>query len=225
MLSLAGVGCKEYWERVGSRTAALPAVSCPDPQCQGTPLRGHGWYQRYIDGKQEPLRRLRCPRCRVSHALLPEDLCTYRDATLGAVELALAASGPSAGAQAAQQGGRQGVRRVRRWRRSAEGHFAASLQALLAPAAGPWWCRAQQVVGEAAGWLTRLRHFVWSGWRCLVGGVSGLYRHGRPRVATAGRSPHLGNCPTWGSCGEASPEAQGWALSRVRRELRPWMRR
>jgi hypothetical protein len=206
MLSLAGVGCKEYREQVGGRTVALPEVSCPDPQCQGTRLRGHGWYQRYIDGKQEPLRRLRCPRCRVSHALLPEDLCAYRDATLGAVELALAAGGPSAGAQAAQQGGRQGVRRVRRWLRSCEGPFAASLQALLAPVAGPWWYRAQQVVGEAAGWLTRLRHFVWSGWRYFVGGVSGLYRHGRPGVATAGRSPQFGNCPARGSCSEASPE-------------------
>lgn len=132
MLSLVGVGCKEYRERVGGRTVELPAVSCPDPQCQGTRLRGHGWYQRYIDGKQEPLRRVRCPRCRVSHALLPEDLCAYRDATLGAVELALAAGGPSAGAHAAQQGGRQGVRRVRRWLRSAEGHFAASLQRINA---------------------------------------------------------------------------------------------
>lgn len=196
MLSLEGVGCKEYRELVGGEV--VPEVSCPDPECQGTRLRGHGWSQRYVGGKHEPLRRVRCPRCRVSHVLLPEDLCAYRDATLGAVELALAASGPSAGAQAAQQGGSQGVRRVRRWLRSAEGRFAASLQALLAPAVGPWWRRAQQVVGEAAGWLTRLRHFVWSRWRCFVGGVSGLYRHGRPGAATAGRSPHLGNCPAGG---------------------------
>jgi len=203
MLSLEGVGCKEYGGLVGGEV--VPEVSCPDPKCQGIRLRGHGWYLRYVGGKQEPLRRVRCPRCRVSHALLPEDLCAYRDATLGAVELALAASGPSAGAQAAQQGGSQGVRRVRRWLRSADGRFAASLQALLAPAVGPWWCRAQKVVGEAAGWLTRLRHFVWSRWRCFVGGVSGLYRHGRPVVSTAGRSPQLGNCPAGGSCGEASP--------------------
>lgn len=202
MLSLEGVGCKEYRELVGG---VVPEVGCPDPECQGTRLRGHGWYWRYLGGKQEPLRRMRCPRCRVSHALLPEDLCAYRDATLGAVESALVASGPSAGAQAAGEGGSQGVRRVRRWRRSAEGRFAASLQALLAPAAGPWWLRAQQVVGEAAGWLTRLRHFVWSRWRCFVGGVSGLYRHGRPGAATARRSPHFGNSPAGGSCREASP--------------------
>lgn len=203
MLSLKGVGCKEYRELVDDK--AVPEVSCPDPECQGTRLRGHGWYRRYLAGKQELLRRARCPRCRVSHALLPEDLCAYRDVTLGEVELALAASGPSAGAQAAEQVGSQGVRRVRRWLRSADGRFAASLQALLAPAAGPWWFRAQQVVGEAAGWLTRLRHFVWSRWRWFVGGVSGLYRHGRPRAATAERSPHFGICPAGGSSRQASP--------------------
>ena len=29
MVSLKGVGCKQYRERVGGRTAVLPAVSCP----------------------------------------------------------------------------------------------------------------------------------------------------------------------------------------------------
>lgn len=221
MLSLEGVGCKEYGELMGER---VPEVSCPDPECQETFLRGHGWYRRYVGGKQQWLRRVRCPRCRVSHALLPEDLCTYRDATLGAVELALAASGPSAGAQAAGQGGHQGVRRVRRWLRSAGGRFAASLQALLAPVAGPWWCRAQQVVGEATGWLTRLRHFVWSRWRCLVGGVSGLYRHGRPGVSTAGHSPHFGNCPPGGLVAKLH-RGLGMDLEPSVKELRPWMRR
>lgn len=197
MLSLQGWGCKQYRELVDG--GAVPEVSCPDPGCGGTRLRGHGWYSRYLGGRREPLRRLRCPRCGVSHALLPEDLCAYRDATLDAVEAALAMGRPSAGAQAAGQSGSSGVQRVRRWLRSAGERFADGVQVLLAPAAGPWWQRAQGVVGAAAGWLTRLRHWLWSRWQCFLGGVSGLYRHGRPRAATAGRSPYLGSCPNGGS--------------------------
>lgn len=180
MLSLAGVGCKQYEERLG-RGRSVPEVSCPDSQCQGSRLQGHGWYRRYLGGVWSELRRLRCRRCGVSHALLPEDLCAYRDTTFAAVESALEVGVPSGGAQAAGQAGSVGVRRVRRWLRSDGSPLATAVQALLAPAAGPWWRRAQQVVGKAAGWLTRLRHWLWSRWRCFLGGVSGLYRHGRPR--------------------------------------------
>jgi hypothetical protein len=180
MLSLAGVGCKQYEERVG-RGRPVPAVSCPAPECHGSRLVGHGWYRRYLDSERSEVRRLRCGRCGVSHALLPEDLCAYRDATFAAVESALDAGVPGGGAQAAGQHGSAGVRRVRRWLRSACAPVATAVQALLAPAAGPWWRRAQQVVGTAAGWLTRLRHWLWSRWRCFLGGVSGLYRQGRPR--------------------------------------------
>ena len=180
MLSLAGVGCKQYEERVG-RGRSVPAVNCPDPECQASRLRPRGWYRRYLGGVRSEVRRLRCPRCGVSHALLPEDLCAYRDATFAAVEAALDVGVPSGGAQAAGQDGSAGVRRVRRWLRSDGAPLATAVQALLAPAAGPWWRRAQQVVGDGAGWLTRLRHWLWSRWRCFLGGVSGLYRHGRPR--------------------------------------------
>jgi hypothetical protein len=200
MVSLEGLDCKQYRERV---EGAVPEICCPDPECQQTRLRGHGWYRRYLDGVRQPLRRLRCPRCRVSHALLPEDLCAYRDVSLGAVEAALAAGAPSAGAQASGQGGRPGVRRVRGWLRSACGRLAAGLQALLAPAAGAWWQRAQQVVGEAPGWLTRLRHWVGRHFGYFLGGLSGLYRHGRPRGAAPRPSPYLGNCPAGGTCREA----------------------
>jgi len=34
-------------------------------------------------GERQRLRRVRCPRCRVSHAVLPEDVCAYRDLTFG----------------------------------------------------------------------------------------------------------------------------------------------
>ena len=179
MVSLKGVSCKEYaqWMKV------VPEVSCPDPRCLGARLQGHGTYRRRLGGELQSLRRLRCPRCVVSHAVFPEDLCAYRDATLGAVEAALCAGAPSAGAKAAEQGDPQGVRRVRRWLRSAQGAWQSRLLALL-PAGDPspwWWVRARAVFGARPGWLIRLRHDLWSRFRCLLGGVLGLYRHGRPR--------------------------------------------
>ena len=88
MVSVAGLGCKQYREQMDG--GAVPEISCPDPECPGT-LRGHGWYRRYLGGVRQPLRRVRCPRCKVSHAVLPEDLCAYRDLTFGAVEAGLAA--------------------------------------------------------------------------------------------------------------------------------------
>lgn len=187
MLSLAGVGCKQYREQMDS--GAVPELSCPDPACQGAALRGHGWYRRYLGGELQALRRVRCPRCRVSHAVLPEDLSAYRDLMLGAVEAGLAAGQPSAGAEISRQDGSQGVRRVRGWLRSVQEPFAGKVLALLGAVSGPWWRGAQEVVGKAAGWLTRLRHFLWSGWRCFLGGVSGLYRHGRPASRSPGASP------------------------------------
>jgi hypothetical protein len=54
-------------------------------------------------------RRVRCPRCKVSHAVLPEDVCVYRDLTFEAVEAGLAAEGPSAGAEVSGQSGSPGV--------------------------------------------------------------------------------------------------------------------
>ncbi len=178
MVSLPGVSCKEYPERVGQD---IPSVSCPDPACQGARLHGHGSYRRRLAGVLQPLRRVQCPRCGVSHALFPEDLCAYRDATLGAVEAALSAGSPSAGAKAAEQTDPQGVRRVRRWLRSGGEAWASWVVALLPAAEGRWWERAQAVFGAAAGWLKRLRHFLWSRYGCFLGGVHGLYRHGRPR--------------------------------------------
>jgi hypothetical protein len=183
MVSVAGWGCKQYREQMDG--GVVPEMRCPDPECQGTLLRGHGWYKRYLGGERQSLRRVRCPCCRVSHAVLPEDVCAYRDLTFGAVETGLSAEGPSAGAEVSGQDGASGVRRVRGWLRSAQTPFAAKLQGLLGPVPGPWWRGAQAVVGEATGWLTRLRHFLWSGCRYFLGGLSGLYRHGRP----AGRSP------------------------------------
>jgi hypothetical protein len=196
MLSLEGVGCKQYRVVVGG---VVPEMRCPDPGCQGTRLRGHGWYRRFLGGKREPLRRVQCPRCGVSHALLPEDLCAYRDATLGAVEAALAAGSPSAGARVAGQAGSSGVRRVRGWLHSEGSRWAEKLKALLPAAEGPWWRRVQAVMGDASGWLLRLRRWLWSSWGSFFAGLSGLYRHGWPERQSRGASPNLGSCPTEGA--------------------------
>ncbi len=149
MVSVAGIGCKQYREQMDS--GAVPELSCPNPECQGARLRGHGWYKRYLGGERQSLRRVRCPRCRVSHAVLPEDVCAYRDLTLASVEAGLAAGSPSAGAEASGQDGSPGVRRVRGWLRSAQEPFAAKVQGLLGPVSGPWWRGAQEVVGQGGG--------------------------------------------------------------------------
>lgn len=187
MLSVAGLDCKQYREQMDS--GAIPELRCPDPECGGTLLRGHGWYERYLEGELQAIRRVRCPRCKVSHAVLPEDVCAYRDLPLSSVEAGLEAGTPSAGASASGQEGDSGVRRVRGWLRSAEEPFAAKLLGLLGPVAGPWWRGAQEVVGKAAGWLTRLRHWLWASWRCFLGGLRGLFRHGRPPFRSRGCSP------------------------------------
>jgi hypothetical protein len=181
MVSLPGVRCKEYVEG----QAAIPQMSCPNPECKGAPLRSHGSYSRRLFGELRPLARGRCPRCGVSHALFPEDLCAYRDATLGTVEAALGAGAPSAGAKASGQDDPQGVRRVRGWLRSKQAAWVRALAGLLPAVEGPWWVRAQAAMGASRGWLTRLRHWLWSRWTCFLGGVHGLYRHGRPGLALA----------------------------------------
>jgi hypothetical protein len=115
--------------------------------------------------------------------LFPEDLCAYRDATFEVVEAAYSAGTPSSGAQAAGQTGALGVRRVRGWLRSQKQAWVRVLEGLLPAAEGPWWERAQELVGDRRGWLTRLRQWLWSSFAYFLGGVHGLYRHGRPRLA------------------------------------------
>lgn len=205
MVSLPGVSCKMYAQLM----EVIPELICPDPACQGCRLQGHGSYRRRLGGELQPLRRVRCPRCGVSHALFPEDLCAHRDATLGAVEAALSAGAPSAGAEAAEQADPQGVRRVRGWRRSADGAWTASLLALLPAVEGRWWERAQAAFGVVPGWLTRLRHDLWSRFGCFLGGVRGLYRHGRPRYPWSTPSTQLGNCSREKGCVKTSPAGSG----------------
>ena len=81
MLSVTGVGRKEYGEKLG-RGGAVPSVACPGAACEGQEQGGHGFYRRYVDEKLFEVRRLICGLCGVSNALLPADICAYRDVSI-----------------------------------------------------------------------------------------------------------------------------------------------
>lgn len=193
MVCLQGVDHKTYRMRV-ARGEPVPEVLCPDPECGGCRLRGHGWYQRYLDGELAEFRRLRCALCKVTHALLPEDVCAYHDLTLGALEQVLETrGGPSAKAQSSAQAGEAGRRRVRRWCRRLTGGWVRGLSTLLPAVSGSWWQRVQESFGAPPQSLVRLRHWLWSAYRLFFSGLTGLYRQGRPRWDLQGASTELGN--------------------------------
>ena len=175
MLFLPGLDSKVYWERLAPEMP-IPEVACPDPACLGRLLRAHGWYQRFLDGVLVSFRRLLCPGCRVSHALLPVDVCAYQDLRLAALERAVKSTSLRKAAQAAgADGGSASRRRARRWRRS---RLWIDLLLLL-PAAGTVE-ELNAVVGQAVGKLVRLRRWLWSIVGYLLGGPVGLFRRGRP---------------------------------------------
>lgn len=173
MLCLPDVDCKRYWKRL-TRDAPLPEVWCP--LCEDCLLRGHGWYLRYLDGERVEIRRGRCPNCRVTHALLPEDVCAYQDLTFSTLECAMdAGDGPTAAAQAVGEYGDAAVRRARRWL----GYVWRQVKPLL-PAPGEVLDRIEAVVGPGPRKLVRLRHWLWSKLVLFLGGPVGVFRHGRP---------------------------------------------
>ena len=189
MLSVSGVACNEY-ARVIGRNGSVPAVSCPAPGCQGRLQRGHGFYRRYVDGVLRELRRMICPACGVTNALLPEDLCAYRDATLTAVEAAAdTGPGPAVRARAAGETGHEAKRRVRRWGLEPESRWVVLLVALLPAGPQHWLERVRAVVGPGSGALVRLRRWLWERYTVFLGGPCGLFRLGRPR-GRPGAAPH-----------------------------------
>ena len=161
MLCVRGLDSKSYWKLLAAGKS-LPDVECPNPTCRGCLLRGHGWYWRRLDGQLKRVRRLRCPRCRRTHALLPEDVCAYRDLRLSEVEHALEES-PSPSWQ-------------------------TPVLFLLPGTIGSFWDRVRAVVGQDDGKLIRLRHWVWSICRYFLSGLSGLFRQGQPNRIPRGRS-------------------------------------
>lgn len=182
MVCVRGLDSKSYEKQVAPGKP-IPEVPCPS--CNGCRLRGHGWHKRYLGGQRVALRRLRCPRCRVSHVLLPEDVCAYRDLTLETLEVAMEAPSVSAAARAAGQVGVAAVRQARRWRRGSTWRYLS----FLLPAAGTAWQRIEAIVGKVAGKLLRLRRWLWSHLGTLLGGPTGLFRDGRPRSRLEGGSP------------------------------------
>lgn len=192
MIPLAGVCWNNYFDVLGGRV--LPKIPCP---CCERVLGGHGWYRRYLDGVLVKLRRVRCPLCGVTHAVLPEEVCAYRDLRLSDVEAALRAEGgPTAKAKASGQQGDDAVRRVRRWvHRWGEG-WLEPLQWLLPGSGGSGWERIREVFGDVAGALLGLRRWLWSRCRYLFSGLTGLYRHGRPRLVVLGPSTDFGSSPS-----------------------------
>lgn len=176
MVCLPGLASKIYWQLLFPG-APFPEVACPNPSCLGCLLRPHGWYRRYLNGEMVSIRRGLCKRCRVSHALLPEDVCAYQDLTLPALERAMETEGgPGANARAAGYSDGAAVRRARRWLR---GRLWRQLETVL-PAAGNAWDKVVALVGKAPGKLVRLRHWMAKKLGYLLGGPCGLFRHGRP---------------------------------------------
>jgi hypothetical protein len=196
MVFVVGVDSKRYWSVFVMGIALAVRLECPEPACSGV-LRGHGWHRRYLGGVLVWLRRVRCASCRVTHVVLPEDVCAWLDLTLVALELAVTVGpGPTAGARAAGLPGDQAVRRVRRWRRQLGRGLVSQVLALLPGGPGSWWARAVAVVGAAPGVLVRLRSWLWSAYRLLLTGLAGLLRGGRPPRCVRGHSPDLGSCPS-----------------------------
>jgi len=191
MIAASGVRTNEYWDVVGSR-GALPVVACPEPGC-GARLRPHGSYDRYVSEELRPIRRVRCPRCGVTHAVLPEDLCAYQRGTLDELERVVGASGPSAGARKLGVSGPEGVRRVRRMRSGARDRLGQVVMALLPATPGKVIDRVRVVVGAAPGTLVRLRRWLMSRFTIFFGGSCGLYRRGRPGLRIRRVSTDLGS--------------------------------
>ncbi len=195
MLTLPGVTGENYYAVLGNGRP-VPEIPCTVPSCDLL-MTGHGWYKRYLDGVKVRFRRVICKPCGVTHSILPEDVCAYRDLRLSDLEAALRAEGgPTAKAKASEQEGEDAVRRVRRWvRRWGEG-WLEPLQWLLPGSEGSGWERIKAVYGDAPGALIRLRRWLWSRCRYFFSGLTGLYRHGRPRFVVLGFATEVGSSPS-----------------------------
>jgi len=191
MIAARGVLTNEYWVLLRS-DEVWPELDCPEPGCAER-LRPHGSYVRYVFDDLREIRRVRCPGCGVTHAVLPEDLCAYQRGTLDELERALAASGPSAGARELDAAGPEGVRRVRRMRHGAQGRCGQAVLAFLPATPGRVIDRVRAVLGSAPGALVRLRRWLMSRFTIFLGGPCGLYRRGRPCLRIRRVSTDLGS--------------------------------
>ena len=193
MLCLKGVSSKEYIEDSPRVLACLFELSCPGPECAGARLAGHGVYRRYLGGSLQWIARVRCPRCGVTHGVLPEDACAYRDLTLGSLEPAWDASGPSVACRQLEPPDVCGLRSMRRVLRRLKA-TRASLRSFLPALADLGLSGLRSVFGSGPGVLVRARAWLWSTYGLWFSGLCGLWRHGRPPPLDRGRSTNLGSC-------------------------------
>ena len=148
------------------------------PCCAVRYLKPHGSYRRYVDGTRMEIRRGRCPSCGVTHAILPEDVCAYRDLSLEALATVLSARGPTQASRQLGDASAAGVRRARRHQREALAQRACQADRVL-PASShpaPWWQRALAAFGSLLEW----RHSQWERSGYFATPLLGLFRHGRP---------------------------------------------
>lgn len=188
MVSVPGVNRKTYAEHFG-QGQPLPVLTCPNPSCFGCTLRGHGFYRRYVDGSHIELRRVRGSKCKTTHIVLPEDMCAYRDLSFPVLERILSIPGGSyVRARIIGQIDENGPRRIRRLLRSLRSGLTGAVLGFLPAATGNLLERLQAVVGKAPGVLVRLRRWLRSQHHYFLGGVRGLFRHGRPKKILHGGS-------------------------------------
>lgn len=188
MLCLVGVACKQYVFEVGVKGSRLPDLVCPQPGCCRR-LEGHGGYYRYLGGERSWMRRAVCRRCRVSHALAPEDLVAYRDLTLGELECAWRSTGPTEAALSLGDADEAAIRRLRAVKHRLRVHVEGQVRAFVPAVSEPGPAGLERIFGSSPGLLVRLRVWLWSTLGLLWSGLSGLWRHGRPRWVDRG-PPH-----------------------------------
>ncbi len=180
MVCVKGVGIKEYFE--GPRSW-LSVLRCPDPDCEQARVEGHGGYRRYVGGVLRQIQRVRCVRCRVTHGVLPEEMCAYRDLTLSALETIWEASGPSAAARQTEEVSARRVRSIRRVLQRLRRQVSVEIRGWLPAVKDSGLQGLRRIFGPAPGVLIRLRHWLFSTLGLWFSGLCGLWRHGRP--------PHL----------------------------------
>lgn len=182
MLFLEGVGVDLFLDMVA--TGSLPELRCPEPGC-GSKLHRHGTYRRYLGALLQRVFRVLCPVCRVTHGVLPGNVCAYRDMTLETVEEVVEAGSPSEGERHLDPpvDGRRVARRVLR-------AFDQQMRAVigwLPPAPGSGLDKLRKIFGSQPGVLVRLRRWLLQTCGLWFSGLCGLWRHGRP-PHVAGRS-------------------------------------
>ena len=183
MLFLNGLGVEEFSVRVAA--GVIPTLQCPVPECEAT-LHRHGGYSRYLGNCLRRVFRVRCPACGVTHAVLPGNVCAYRDLTLETLETVVDAGSPSEGAPLLDPSPADGRRVTRRMLRAFETQVRAVAGWLPAASAGGL-DKLRQIFGAQPGVLLRLRESLCSSHGLWFSGLCGLWRHGRP-PHVAGRS-------------------------------------